>query len=269
MQQILNILIDDAGKDWKPRNKTVKPHTKQPHQNPPTRPTSAKPRQKTPTQKTSTQSPRAQTASRPVPKMTLTPSQQLEMQQILNILIDDAGKDWKPRNKNAPKQPIHKAGAKQQGSKPTGTQKPTTLKSTSPKTAPPKATAQQTQKAAPSKPAKLPLTPAQQLEMQQILNILIDDAGKDWKPRNKSAQPVPKQQAPNKTAKETTKPQTPKKAQNTPKPQTPTKQKQPTAKEQPTKAQAPKTHSTTQQQKAPPATAHIQANKNQRAKLST
>ncbi|KAG9409996.1 hypothetical protein AC1031_018027 [Aphanomyces cochlioides] len=263
MQQILNILIDDAGKDWKPRNKTVKPHvfSKRGSQKLNSRPTSATSKQKTPTQKTSTQSPRAQTTPRPVPKMTLTPAQQVEMQQILNILIDDAGKGWKPRNKNAPKQPIHKVGSKQQGNKPTGTQKPTTQKSTSPKTAPPKATAQQTQKAAPTKPAKLSLTPAQQLEMQQILNILIDDAGKDWKPRNKSAQPVSKHQAPNKTAKETTKPQTPTKAQNAPKPQTPTKQKQPTAKEQPTKA-----HSTAQQQKA---TTHIQANKNQRAKLTT
>ncbi|KAH9179390.1 hypothetical protein AeNC1_017343 [Aphanomyces euteiches] len=186
MQQILNILIDDAGKDWKPRNKTVKPHTKQPHQNPPTRPTSAKP--KAPIQKTTSQTP------------------------------------------------------------------PTTQKSTP---------------AAHRPVPKMNLSPAQQLEMQQILNILIDDAGKDWKPRNKSAPSVPKHQAPNKTAKEAAKPQTPKKAQDTPKRQTPTKQKQPTAKEQPTKAQAPKTHSTTQQQKAPPATAHIQANKNQRAKLSS
>ncbi|CAK4258161.1 unnamed protein product [Aphanomyces euteiches] len=79
-------------------------------------------------------------------------------------------------------------------------------------------------------------------------------------------QDTPKTQ--NKTTKEAAKPQTSKKSQDTPKPQTPTKQKQPTEKEQPTKAQATKTQ-TTQQQKAPPASTHIQANKNQRAKLTT
>ncbi|CAK4245683.1 unnamed protein product [Aphanomyces euteiches] len=236
MQQILNILIDDAGKDWKPRNKTVKPYvlSKRGSQKLNSRPTSATPKQKTPTQKASAQSPRPQTStaatSRPVPKMTLTPAQQVEMQQILNILIDDAGKDWKPRNKSAPKQPIQKAAAKKQGSKPaksTPAQKPTAQKAATPKAAAPKTPAQQTQKAAPTKPAKLSLTPAQQLEMQQILNILIDDAGKDWKPREKKAAPqmpsvrvagkktVQKshaKQAPQKKAVTQAKPSTPKKS---------------------------------------------------------
>ncbi|KAG9410027.1 hypothetical protein AC1031_018061 [Aphanomyces cochlioides] len=251
MQQILNILIDDTGKDWKPRNKTVKPHvfSKRGSQKLKSRPTSATPKQKTPTQKASTQSPPPQTSSastpRPAPKMTLTPAQQVEMQQILNILIDDAGKDWKPRNKSkststssgqlilsvgAPKQPLQKTAAKKQGCKPaksTPAQKPTAQKAATPKAATPNAPAQQTQKAAPTKPAKLSLTPAQQLEMQQILNILIDDAGKDWKPREKKASPqkpsvkvagkktVQKshaKQAPQKKAATQTKPSTPKKS---------------------------------------------------------
>ena len=91
----------------------------------------------------------------------------------------------------APKQPIQKAAAKKQASKPiksTPTQKPTAQKAATPKAAAPKAPAQQTQKSAPTKPAKQSLTPAQQLEMQQILNILIDDAGKDWKPREKKGE---------------------------------------------------------------------------------
>ncbi|KAH9120396.1 hypothetical protein AeMF1_007427, partial [Aphanomyces euteiches] len=71
-------------------------------------------------------------------------------------------------------------------------------------TAPPKQSEtpkeNQTSKAAPvQQPTKMkPMTPAQQLEMQQILNILIDDAGKDWKPRDKTnkqpqQKPAPKQ----------------------------------------------------------------------------
>ncbi|RHZ42871.1 hypothetical protein DYB26_013781, partial [Aphanomyces astaci] len=51
-------------------------------------------------------------AAKPAPALvkraSLTPVQQAEQQQILNILIDDAGKDWKPRDKTAPKQPFKK-----------------------------------------------------------------------------------------------------------------------------------------------------------------
>ncbi|CAK4305250.1 unnamed protein product, partial [Aphanomyces euteiches] len=112
MQQILNILIDDAGKDWKPRNKTVKPHAKQPNQKTSTRPTSAKP--KAPIQKTTSQTPpatkqatvkshKATTQQKPTSDQftkpeALSPVLQLEAKQFFNILIDDAGKDWRPRN---------------------------------------------------------------------------------------------------------------------------------------------------------------------------
>jgi hypothetical protein len=37
---------------------------------------------------------------------------------------------------------------------------------------------------------KSAMTPAQQLEQQQILSILLDDAGKDWKPRAKKGTSV-------------------------------------------------------------------------------
>ncbi|KAH9147109.1 hypothetical protein LEN26_004789 [Aphanomyces euteiches] len=51
MQQILNILIDDAGKDWKPRNK--KPHDMTKIKKHGAKPTSFASKQKTPAQKTS------------------------------------------------------------------------------------------------------------------------------------------------------------------------------------------------------------------------
>ncbi|ETV90867.1 hypothetical protein H310_14426 [Aphanomyces invadans] len=127
---------------------------------------------------------KAAPASAPLAKrVSLTPSQQVEQQQILNILLDDAGKDWKPRDKT-PKQPIPKHATKQKGGKqqkaPVKQQKAAALKVPA-------------QKAAPSQTApkplvkRAPLTQAQQVEQQQILNILLDDAGKDWKPRNKTA----------------------------------------------------------------------------------
>ncbi|KAF0719167.1 Aste57867_1235 [Aphanomyces stellatus] len=49
----------------------------------------------------------------------------------------------------------------------------------------PVVTPQQAVKPAPMA-RKTSLTAVQQQEQQQILNILIDDAGKDWKPRVKS-----------------------------------------------------------------------------------
>ncbi|KAG9409956.1 hypothetical protein AC1031_017987 [Aphanomyces cochlioides] len=184
MQQILNILIDDAGKDWKPRNKTVKPHTKQPNQNPSTRPTSAKPRQKT--QKATTHSPRPQTSSaatsRPVPKMTLTPAQQVEMQQILNILIGDTGKDWKPRNKK----PHDMTKNKKHGAKPTSftPKQKTPAQKTFPHSTPvaKKNTASKVKaptKSSVVKPAKplhrrRSLTDAQKREKRAIMEILLE-----------------------------------------------------------------------------------------------
>ncbi|KAF0733236.1 hypothetical protein Ae201684P_010240 [Aphanomyces euteiches] len=182
MQQILNILIDDAGKDWKPRNKTVKPHTKQPHQNPPTRPTSAKPRQTT--QKATTPSPRPQTTStpRPVPKMTLTPAQQVEMQQILNILIDDAGKDWKPRNKK----PHDMTKIKKHGAKPTSfaSKQKTPAQKTSPQSKPVAKKNTVSKVKAPTKSSvvkpdkplhrRRSLTDAQKREKRAIMEILLE-----------------------------------------------------------------------------------------------
>ncbi|KAH9104651.1 hypothetical protein LEN26_014942 [Aphanomyces euteiches] len=391
MQQILNILIDDAGKDWKPRNKTVKPHTKQPNQNPSTRPTSAKP--KAPIQKTTSQTPpatkqatvkshKATTQQKPTSdqftkQQALSPVLQLEAKQFFNILIDDAGKDWRPRNVTTwPWSPKNGSSPKTTH-KAKVSSKPVAKKNTVSKVkAPTKSSVMK-----PDKPLhrRRSLTDAQKREKRAIMEILLEpyeyvpapvrprsstvqlhaeldhkvgnvvvvsnqpvDASEDlsgfetvksrhttfqekkefrqeigdmmsilidWteplpkkqakqtpkkatpqktqtktqtptKPAAQAkTQPVSKPQTPskpqdtpktqNKTTKEAAKPQTPKKAQDTPKPQTPTKQKQPTAKEQPTKAQAPKTHSTAQQQKVPPATTHIQANKNQRAKLTT
>ncbi|RHZ32304.1 hypothetical protein DYB37_010571, partial [Aphanomyces astaci] len=95
-------------------------------------------------------------------------------------------------------------------------------------------------KPAPALVKRASLTPVQQAEQQQILNILIDDAGKDWKPRNTSTWPwSPKASAPSNFA--------------TQKPQTPTK-----------------TQTALQQKVAPQATKHIQAKSNHGwAKLTT
>ncbi|RQM24285.1 hypothetical protein B5M09_013773, partial [Aphanomyces astaci] len=84
------------------------------------------------------------------------------------------------------------------------------------------------------------LTPVQQAEQQQILNILIDDAGKDWKPRNTSTWPwSPKASAPSNFS--------------TQKAQTPTK-----------------TQTAQEQKMALQTTKHIQSKANQsRAKLAT
>ncbi|KAF0710572.1 hypothetical protein As57867_005495, partial [Aphanomyces stellatus] len=154
---ILNILLDDAGKDAPPRHKkgTTSQQAKQ------SQVSKAAPVSKS-------VSPAAPTKPvQPAKRQSLTPAQQLEQQQILSILLDDAGKDWKPRNKvsankNQPKPVANKTAAVR------------------PSSAKPKTATQVVQ------PRKVFLTPAQQLEQQQILSILMDDAGKDWKPRNKS-----------------------------------------------------------------------------------
>ncbi|KAF0710956.1 hypothetical protein As57867_005421, partial [Aphanomyces stellatus] len=82
-------------------------------------------------------------------KASLTPTQQLEQQQILNILIDDAGKDWKPRNKTAPKQPFKKPAQQQ---------------------------AKQTQKPQSAPQGKKPVAQKQdtRAEQNEILSILVD-----------------------------------------------------------------------------------------------
>ncbi|KAF0758403.1 hypothetical protein AaE_003954 [Aphanomyces astaci] len=123
-----------------------------------------------------------------VKRASLTPVQQLEQTQILNILLDDAGKDWKPRDKT-PKQPVHKhaaKGGKQARKAPvpqkTGAQKAALVQNAQKSGAAPAVAA----KPAPALVKRASLTPVQQAEQQQILNILIDDAGKDWKPRDKS-----------------------------------------------------------------------------------
>jgi hypothetical protein len=93
----------------------------------------------------------------------------------------------------APKQPIQKHAAKQKGGKP-AQKAPVQQKAQAQKTPIQKAaTPAQKPQAAPAKSATAPalvkrasLSQVQQAEQQQILNILIDDAGKDWKPRNKS-----------------------------------------------------------------------------------
>ncbi|RHZ03600.1 hypothetical protein DYB31_013352 [Aphanomyces astaci] len=168
-----------------------------------------------------------QSAKAPLAKRaSLTPSQQVEQQQILNILLDDAGKDWKPRDKT-PKQPIQKHAAKQKGGKQAQqapvqqkAQKPAAQKGPVQKAAP----VQNAQKsatapvvAAKSAPAlvkRASLTPVQQAEQQQILNILIDDAGKDWKPRDKTAPKQPYKNPAGQKAKTSQKPKSaPAKAQ--------------------------------------------------------
>jgi hypothetical protein len=102
----------------------------------------------------------------------LTAAQKLEQQQILSILLDDAGKDWKPRNKSRTStlSGTHACVGKTQ-------HKPQQAKQ-SPKQAPVAHTqapvahkqAPVAHKAAPAKP----LTPAQQREQLEILSILID-----------------------------------------------------------------------------------------------
>ncbi|KAF0708415.1 hypothetical protein AaE_013222, partial [Aphanomyces astaci] len=156
---------------------------------------------KGPTQKAVQPSVAAKPASAPalVKRASLTPVQQLEQTQILNILLDDAGKDWKPRDKT-PKQPVHKhaaKGGKQARKAPvpqkTGAQKANGVQNAQKSGAAPAVAA----KPAPALVKRASLTPVQQAEQQQILNILIDDAGKDWKPRNISTWPwSPKASAP-------------------------------------------------------------------------
>ncbi|RHY27930.1 hypothetical protein DYB32_006423 [Aphanomyces invadans] len=156
---------------------------------------------------------KAAPASAPLAKrVSLTPSQQVEQQQILSILLDDAGKDWKPRDKStpvvvarvpsfhrlfvAPKQAVQTSAAKrnvsQKASQPSKQAAPVSQKAQE-KPAPGQAAKPAT---APAQTApkplvkRAPLTQAQQVEQQQILNILLDDAGKDWKPRDKSTDVV-------------------------------------------------------------------------------
>lgn len=91
---------------------------------------------------------------------------QQERTEILAILLDDAGKDWKPRKKG------------------------TTVACHTPHdltlgTTQHRATTAPAKQSQVSKPSPVTLTPAQQREQQQILSILLDDAGKDWKPRVK------------------------------------------------------------------------------------
>ncbi|RHZ32303.1 hypothetical protein DYB37_010572 [Aphanomyces astaci] len=178
-QQILNILLDDAGKDWKPRDKTRKQPVnaakqqggKQGHKTTPVQKTTSK----GPTQKAVQPSVAAKPASAPalVKRASLTPVQQLEQTQILNILLDDAGKDWKPRDKSPTIAPVPQK---------TGAQKAALVQNAQKSGAAPAVAA----KPAPALVKRASLTPVQQAEQQQILNILIDDAGKDWKPRDKS-----------------------------------------------------------------------------------
>ncbi|RHY39440.1 hypothetical protein DYB38_013155 [Aphanomyces astaci] len=258
-QQILNILLDDAGKDWKPRDKTRKQPVnaakqqggKQGHKTTPVQKTTSK----GPTQKAVQPSVATKPASAPalVKRASLTPVQQLEQTQILNILLDDAGKDWKPRDKSPTivhwfhLELIVRAPVPQK----TGAQKAAVVQNAQKSGAAPAVAA----KPAPALVKRASLTPVQQAEQQQILNILIDDAGKDWKPRDKTApkQPFKKPQH----AKASQKPKSaPAKAPAV----------APKAVQTPTKTQ------TAQQQKvAPQATKqHIQAKANQgRANLAT
>ena len=85
----------------------------------------------------------------------------------------------------APKQPVQKHAAKggKQAQKAPVQQK-ASQKGASQKAGPVQKTPAVAAKATLVKRASL--TQSQQLEQQQILNILIDDAGKDWKPRNRS-----------------------------------------------------------------------------------
>ncbi|KAG9409994.1 hypothetical protein AC1031_018025 [Aphanomyces cochlioides] len=144
-----------------------------------------------PTKQTETpkqnQTSKAAPVQQPTKTKSMTPAQQLEMQQILNILIDDAGIDWKPRNKTVKPHAFTKRDSQKQGGRPTSAkpkQKTPAQKATTHSPRP------KTSSAATSRPVlKMTLTPAQQVEMQQILNILIDDAGKDWRPRNVTTWP--------------------------------------------------------------------------------
>ncbi|KAH9140793.1 hypothetical protein LEN26_005259, partial [Aphanomyces euteiches] len=167
MQQILNILIDE---DWNDKtNKQPQPTPKQAQK----LPKAPKP-QDVKASKVSPKSTKSTTPVQQVPKtaltrkVSMTPAQLQEQKEILHILIDE---DWTPPAK-----------------KPQTNQKPTTRPGsaqTKQNTPAKTATTQSppaTQKKTQTHP-KLSLSPAQQLEMQQILNILIDDAGKDWKPR--------------------------------------------------------------------------------------
>jgi hypothetical protein len=128
-----------------------------------------------------------------------------ERTEILNILLDDAGKDWKPRNKSTSHTThSHSSSLDTSQHRPTSAkQRPVTAKPSTPtgaknaSKAPTKATtnttvatkvttnAKVTNKTTPPKTTSKPMTPEQLREQQQILSILLDDAGKDWKPRNK------------------------------------------------------------------------------------
>ncbi|KAF0710612.1 hypothetical protein As57867_005488, partial [Aphanomyces stellatus] len=189
-QQILGILMDDAGKDWKPRDKTA---SKQPQQKPAAKQAPQKQAPKAQPQQAQ-KAPAPAAAAKPAlaRKASLTAAQQLEQQQILNILIDDAGKDWKPRTKTAPQQPFKKQNARPTSAKPGQKAQKAPVQAAKPSSAPAR---------------KASLTPTQQLEQQQILNILIDDAGKDWKPRNKTTPKQPFKKPAQQQAKQTQKPQ--------------------------------------------------------------
>ncbi|KAH9123712.1 hypothetical protein AeMF1_005381, partial [Aphanomyces euteiches] len=112
-------------------------------------------------------------------------------------------------------------------------------------------------------------------EIGDMMSILID-----WTEPlpKKQAKQTPKKATPQKTQTKTqtpTKPAAQAKTQPVSKPQTPSKPQDKTQNKttkEATKPQTPKKApkpQTTQQHKAPPATTHIQANKNQRAKLTT
>ncbi|ETW01550.1 hypothetical protein H310_06205 [Aphanomyces invadans] len=259
-QQILNILLDDAGKDWKPRDKKLKqPPAKQNanqmgsgKQAPKAQTTPSKSQAKSIPQSAPARSAKPATGPALVNRAPLSQAQQLELQQILNILLDDDVKDWKPRDKT-PKQPIAKKNSKQQNGK--QTQKAPVKQQTQKAAAQNAASAQkahQVQKpaTAPSLVKCAPLSQAQQLEQQQILNILLDDAGKDWKPRNQSAWPW------------SPKASTPTKSHTQASPQSKTQHNQ--------KQTPPKAPPSSQPQKAVPQAKHIHAKGQQgRVKLST
>ncbi|CAK4127115.1 unnamed protein product, partial [Aphanomyces euteiches] len=150
---------------------------------------------------------KAAPVQQPTKMKPMTPAQQLEMQQILNILIDDAGKDWKPRDKTN-KQPQQKPAPKQ-------AQKTPKAQAPKPQEATPKASQKAAKssspvqqapapKTAPALTRKVSMTPAQLQEQKEILHILIDE---DWTPPAKKPQT---------NQKPTTRPGSAKTKQNTP-----------------------------------------------------
>jgi glucan-binding YG repeat protein len=120
----------------------------------------------------------------------LTAAQKLEQQQILSILLDDAGKDWKPRNKGRTStlSGTHACVGKTQH-KPQQTKQSSKQAPVAHKQAP--VAHKQAPVAHKQAPAK-PLTPAQQREQLEILSILIDFKEPPAKVAPKqAAKPVP------------------------------------------------------------------------------